>query len=185
MRLPVVGDPAALVRNRPVLLVGAGVALVAGYQLLRNGDAGTTDAATDATAPDTGTPGGLGGQLGSITYPSPSPSNGELADAGVVTPPAPAPAPAPTPKTAYLVAVVKAGTQQTYTMSKLANGATCSKTTGSYTTAGYTAEVRDLGTSPNCDKPASSRRIYLVLTGAHVGKLIARDSMASLTTKYR
>lgn len=201
IRLPSVADAVRIVKGRPVLLVGVGVAALAGYKLLAGqGEAEPADAAEGEPAADAAAtaPGLLSGALGSIGAPISYPTNGDLLDSGAATapppvptpaptpapPPAPTPAPTPAPKVSYLVATVKAGTYDRYDLNRLANGSACSRVIGSYTTGGYSAEVRDLGASVFCDGTGRKRSLLVVLTGTHTGKIINRNT-AAVTTRTR
>jgi hypothetical protein len=181
------GDAARLIRERPVIVVGAGVvALLAMRFLGDTGDASAEEAAAAST--DDGYGGGiLGGSTGSLgpTYPGTVPSSGDLIDSGTVTvpPPTPTTPPTPAPQVAYLWATWRAGTYPTF--GRCTEGGKPGYTkTGTLKTGGFAAEVRSLGTFPRCDTSGSAG-FYLVASGAHAGAILARNSMASLTTKYR
>jgi len=65
VKLPVLGDAVRIVRGRPVLLVGVGVAAFAGYRLLAGqGEAGDATTAEDATTAGDGYGSMLSGALG-------------------------------------------------------------------------------------------------------------------------
>lgn len=172
----IAGDALDLVRKRPAIAVGAGVAVLVAVRLLNRDD--TADASTDAAADESA---GLGGGLGSISYPS-LPSTGDLLDSGVIAQPAPTPTtpPTPAPSVPYLWARVAPGASFT----TYAAGSGC-YTRGAVvkTAAGFQAEVSDLGTQKEC-KRTTSTRLVRVLTGAYAGRII-RASEATISTRYR
>lgn len=187
MRLPVVGDPLALVRRQPIIAVGAAAAVIAGWQLLRATDTAPAEEAPAEEAPASAGGSLLGGSLASVGAPIGFPTNGELADAGAVPLPPPVPLPPTTPApvpTTYLYATIRAGSHTRWTVAKLANGKPCARSAGMYSTQGWSAEVRESGTYPVCANTGQTRALLLVLTGTRTGWLIDR-STATIATKTR
>lgn len=166
---------------------------IAGVAVARMGGGAGVPSAPSEPGPElAGAPAGSGGggsglwdQFGtSATWSDPTaggvlPVPGPISDqtGGTIT------VTTPPPKAAFLWAVVKAGTWPTWGYGKTASGVRCAKAAGKLTTAGFTAEVRDLGTLTKCDG-SGNVRLYLVLTGAHVGAVLAGNTM-TVTTKYR
>lgn len=182
----ILGDAARLVRERPAIVVGAGVAVLVAVRFLNRDTDDSAAAADDGTIADDGYGSGLlGGALGSLgpTYAG-APTNGDLIDAGIVTPPAPTPTPTPTPapppptapKVAYLWARWPAGTYKRYTVKG------CLVESGTLKTGGFTAEVqRSNFKRPDC---RAEWTMLLVLNGAHAGALL-RAAGIVVETRYR
>ena len=173
----VAGDALEIIRKRPAVAVGAGVAVLVAVRLL-NRDTGDAAPAEDAAATDGSSL--LGGGLGSISYPG-LPTNGDLQDSGVVTTPPATPTPPTTPKptTSYLFASVKAGTYTLY-----ANQSGRAVIAGSLKTGGFSGECSAL-TLKQTDGTGSVAMIVMT-TGAHAGKMLRRASAGiTVTTRTR
>jgi hypothetical protein len=174
-------DAARLFRERPALVVGAGVAVLLGVRFLGLGGEASAPADGDASAESASDGYGSYGSIDGGNLPLP----GELLGSGVVTDPAPVPAPAPTPapKVAYLYATWGSGTVATFGGCTEA-GKPGFRKTGSFKTAGFAAEVAAMGARPRCDT-AGSMSGYRITSGTRSGLIVARDSIRTLTTKYR